>query len=60
MQCKANAKLTLVGDAEASDLEVLATGSAQLHVVAIVVVHAALGQHGEVLDFTLPQRKLIL
>ena len=45
-----------VGDGEGADPEVLATGSAELVVVASVVVDASLGQHGVVLDLGLAER----
>ena len=45
-----------VGDGEGADPEVLATGGAQLVVVAGVVVDAGLGQHGVVLYLRLAER----
>jgi len=44
-----------VGDGHPADAEVLAAGGAQLDVVAVVVVHAGLGEHGVVLDLRFPK-----
>ena len=43
-----------VGDGECAHAEVLSAGGAKLDVVAGVVVHAGLGQHGVVLNLGLP------
>ena len=47
-------QLTWISDGEGAHPEVLSAGSTQLNVVAVVVVHACLGQHSVVLDLTLP------
>ena len=44
-----------VGDAHGADAEVLAAGSAEVDVVASVVVHRGLGEHGVVLDLRLAE-----
>ena len=46
-----------VGDGEGADPEVLAARSAELIVVAGVVVNASLSQHGVVLDLGLAERR---
>ena len=43
-------KPTRICDGQSAAPEVLSAGGAQLNVVAGVVVHASLGQHGVVLD----------
>ena len=48
-----------VGDGERADPEVLSAGGAQLDVVARVVVHARLGQHGVVLDLRLSEGRRV-
>ena len=49
-----------VRDAERAHAEVLAARRAQIDVVAAVVVHARLGQHGVVLDLGLAQRRAVV
>ena len=46
--------------ARGEDAEVLGAGGAQLDVVAGVVVHARLGQHGVVLDLGLAQGRRVV
>lgn len=47
-------RISSIGDGQGAHAEVLAAGRAQLDVVAVVVVHAGLGQHRVVLDLGLP------
>ena len=47
-------RVARVRDGHAAHAEVFAAGGAQLDVVAVVVVHARLGQHGVVLDLGFP------
>merc|ERR1711907_856364 len=49
-------RLTGIQDAEARHTEVLTTGSAEVNVGASVVVDAALGKHGVVLELRLAKR----
>jgi hypothetical protein len=49
-----------VGDAQCAHTEVLAAGGAQVDVVAAVVVHAGLGEHGVVLDLGLAQGRAVV
>merc|ERR1711934_466349 len=47
-------------DAEARHTEVFTTGSSKVNVVASVVMHAALRQHGVVLQLGLTQRRAVV
>ena len=44
---------TWISDGKSSDVEVFTAGGAEINVVARVVVHTGLGQHGVVLSLTL-------
>lgn len=50
-----NVRVTRINDGERADSKVLATCSAQWHIVSTVVVNASLGKHGVVLDLTFPE-----
>lgn len=50
-------RITWVGNAETADPVVLSAGGTKLNVVARVVVNASLGEHGVILDLTLPERR---
>lgn len=52
--------VTGVSDTQRTNAEVLAAGSSEVHIVAGVVVHASLGQHGVVLDLGLAERRAVV
>jgi len=52
--------VTGIEDAEARHTEVFTTGSSEVNVVASVVMHAALRQHGVVLQLGLTQRRAVV
>ncbi|GIL83774.1 hypothetical protein Vretifemale_12530, partial [Volvox reticuliferus] len=53
-------RVTRVRDGEHADTVVLAASSTQVNVVAAVVVHACLGEHGIVLHFALADSRAVV
>lgn len=49
-------RISGIGDGQGADAVVATASGSQLDVVAAVVVHSSLGQHGVVLDLGLPAR----